>query len=124
MKEQQMSYWDTWHAQAVARNIAEDLADLGRQLLRDHAQHGLDSALDLGTEKDMPFMLELAAQAPATAFVRFMGDIASRNGADGELVARELLSKKLGSMDAADKALAEEESTSKRIWQEFSPEDN
>jgi len=114
-----MYHWDLWHTQALARGVGQELAQVGRELLRDHAQHGLDSG-QLGDVLDMPLMLELAAQVPITAYHRFQGDIAAHNGADcNRDMAFELLVEKMGSEGTVEEALAKEKPLAEQIWRQY-----
>ena len=68
-------YWDHWEQQALAAGVAPHLASLGRELMRDVAQHGRDPEEHLGSESDGPLMLAMALRAPISAEYRFASDV-------------------------------------------------
>lgn len=72
-------YWDNWQSLAIQNGIHPEIARAGRDLMRDHYQHGLGD-LHLGAESDFSKMLDLALTAPVTAYYRFVEDIAAVNG--------------------------------------------
>ena len=61
--------WDEWHRRALAAGVAAELAELGRQVMREAEQHGWDDSLAAGCGGDDggQAMLELALAEPATA---------------------------------------------------------
>lgn len=75
-----MYYWDLWSSRAEALGVPAALASLGRELMREVAQHGHDSTTALGTEDDGPYMLAMCLQAPLSAEQRFSLDLASYSG--------------------------------------------
>lgn len=69
-----MEYWDRWYEQAKASGVAPHLADLGRQVMRDNAQHGLgDTAL--GEESDGPLLLAMCVASPLQTEKRLLDDL-------------------------------------------------
>lgn len=110
-----METWDAWKEAARRAGVSEELAALGREVLRDYVQHGLDAAdpqrQQLGAKAD--YMLDLARHAPAQAFLDFNASLiwGGASGQDGDVVAFSLLIEKLGSRDAADQALRADEKT-------------
>lgn len=51
-------YYDDWYAKALEAGVAPELAQLGREVMRDHFQHGSGEHI-LGEESDGDSMLEL-----------------------------------------------------------------
>jgi hypothetical protein len=69
-----MYYWDSWYEDAVARGVNEDLAQFGRQIMRDHFQHGKGDWL-LGEESDGSEMLRMCLDDPDAAHARFKEEL-------------------------------------------------
>ncbi len=110
--------WDQWHREALAAGVRAELAQLGREVLRNHVQHGHDLVPDAGVWRmaEHPgYMLELARRAPVTAFHDFNAQIIWAAGADGEVGAFALLIDQLGSEEAADAALFREQQIVERL---------
>lgn len=63
-------YWDQWEQKAIAAGVPCELAQLGREVMRDHFQHGKEDYL-LGEESDGGRMLELCLTDPSAAKSRF-----------------------------------------------------
>lgn len=116
--------WDHWHADAIQAGVSVELAQLGREIIRDHFQHGHDLAPDPGVWRlaaHQEYMRNLALQAPNTAFTTFT---AARvweevSGVDGDVEAFALLVERLGSVDRADDALAAEEAAVAALQREM-----
>lgn len=89
-----MAYWDQWHKEAEAGGVPSHLADLGRQLMRDHAQHGL-SDTSLGEEADGPLLLALCKAAPLQAEKRLLDDLHHGLSEDVEQVTAALMAQRL-----------------------------
>lgn len=110
--------WDQWHREAIAAGVRAELAQLGREILRDHVQHGHDLVPDPGVWRmaEHPgYMLELALRAPVTALHDFNAQIIWAAGEDGEVGAFALLIEQLGSGEAADAALFREQQVAERL---------
>jgi hypothetical protein len=118
---QKMETWDVWKAQALEAGVSEELAALGREILRDYQQHGLAAedprGLELGADGD--HLRELALRAPNTAFVDFNACLiwGGASGLDGDIEAFSMLIERLGSQDAADAALQAEEGAVRALEQ-------
>lgn len=110
--------WDQWHREAIAAGVSAELAQLGREILRDHAQHGHGLVPNPGVwhmAKHPSYMLELARRAPVTAFHDFNAQIIWAAGEDGEVGAFALLIDQLGSEEAAEAALFREQQVAERL---------
>lgn len=59
-------YWDYWKNQALVAGVSQELATLGREVMRDHYQHGKEDHL-LGCAADGEKMLQLCLADPAKA---------------------------------------------------------
>lgn len=61
--------WDDWHRYALARGVPEDLAGLGRLLVREAFNHGWEAWLQslCGWSDDGQALLAFALRAPAKA---------------------------------------------------------
>ncbi len=59
-------YGDRWEQQALAAGVSQELAQLGREVMRDHYQHGKEDYL-LGEEADGVKMLQMCLADPAKA---------------------------------------------------------
>lgn len=112
-------YWDRWHTSALKAGVMPQLAEYGRTVMRDHYQHGLPPD-DLGQDCDGPLMLDLALAAPYTALKRFVSDVATRSGLNGDGVSLEHLVRLLGSLAAVDDALTREKPTADAVWRSHS----
>lgn len=67
-----MFYWDFWQQQALAAGVSQELATLGREVMRDHYQHGKEDHL-LGAEEDGKKMLQMCLDDPKGAEDFFAG---------------------------------------------------
>lgn len=117
-----MANWDAWRDQALSVGVSAELAQLGREILRDHCQHGHDLVPDPGVWRmaDRPdYMLRLAKEAPQTAFHDFSAHLIWAAGQDGEVAAFSLLVERHGSEDAADAALEGERPVVDRLRAEL-----
>lgn len=65
-----MNYWDTWEQKALAAGVAPDVAQLGREVMRDHCEHGKGDHL-LGEEADGDKMLALCLKDAQAAKLFF-----------------------------------------------------
>jgi hypothetical protein len=65
--------WDRWRRRSIAAGLAEDLAQLGRDVMREAAQHGWDEDLcqEMGWADEGTAMLELALRDPDSARSRW-----------------------------------------------------
>jgi hypothetical protein len=113
-----MEIWTTWHAEAIAKGVNAELAQLGYEVLRDHHQHGHayvseDGTWYLGNYPEL--MLQASLRCPSKAFLEFNTTLALSGPPelDAAEVAMDLLVAKLGSRDLADDELWREEP----IWQ-------
>jgi hypothetical protein len=61
-----MHYWDYWKQRALQAGVSPELAQLGREVMRDHYQHGKEDYL-LGEESDGDHMLKMCLDNPHTA---------------------------------------------------------
>jgi len=112
MADEARQQWDHWEQQALHAGVGAELAALGRQVMRDHAQHG--RGLE---DPEQPFLgargeyvLQLALQAPVTAYLEFNAALiwGEASGRDGDVEAFRMLVERLGSDDQAEAALAQE----------------
>jgi hypothetical protein len=65
-----MAYWDKWEQKAQAAGVAADLAQLGREVMRDHSEHGKGDYL-LGEEADGDKMLSMCLEDAQAAKLFF-----------------------------------------------------
>lgn len=72
--------WDGWFEQARASGVAEHLALLGREVMRDVAQHGLDESITLGARDDGPLLIDMMLLAPISTETHLTVDRFSRQG--------------------------------------------
>lgn len=109
-----LSYpWDTWCKRARELGVADDLAQLARDVMRDHAQHGREASWIGG---DHALLLDLCLQAPITARYQCVEALTWWNSAeDGGIAAFADLAKMLGSFDAAQAALDDEAVVAQRL---------
>lgn len=103
-----MEYWDQWHERATAAGVSGHLADLGRQLMRDHAQHGLQDTA-LGEEADGALLLALCQAAPLQAEKRLLDDLHFGLSEDVESVTGALMGQRLRLDDEELQVLLEAE---------------
>lgn len=68
------AYWDRWEQQALVAGVAADLAQLGREVMRDHFEHGKGDHL-LGEKADGDKMLALCLKNAAAAKQRFQEEL-------------------------------------------------
>lgn len=103
-------YWDAWKTKALAAGVPQHLADLGRELMRDLAQHTAGEIRCLGHEADGDKMIAMALAAPVTMELRFASDLRTPVGVSGRVDPEvyELLASRLGGTAALDSALANE----------------
>lgn len=67
-------YWDRWEQRALAAGVSAELAQLGREVMRDHFQHGKEDH-QLGEESDGDYMLDMCMRDPDAAKTRFQEDL-------------------------------------------------
>jgi len=72
--------WDAFERDALAAGVPQHLAVLGRDVMRDVYQHGLDQSITLGTVEDAPLLIDWMLAAPTSAEARLLGDQMSRAG--------------------------------------------
>lgn len=72
--------WDGWFEQARASGVAEHLALLGREVMRDVVQHGLDESITLGARDDGPLLIDMMLLAPISTETLLAVDRFSRQG--------------------------------------------
>lgn len=119
--------WDLWHADAIQAGVSAELAQLGREVIRDHFQHGHNLTPEPGVwrlAEHRSYMRELALLAPNTAFTNFMAAKIweEATGVDGDVEAFSLLVEHLGSVDRADEALAAEEAVAAKLLERATAE--
>lgn len=104
------SHWDRWEAKALAAGVPAHLASLGRELMRDLAQHTAGEIRCLGHEGDGDKMIAMALAAPITMELRFASDLRTPVGVSGRVdqEAYDVLAARLGGAAALDEALASE----------------
>lgn len=104
------SYWDQWETKALAAGVPAHLASLGRDLMRDLAQHTAGEIRGLGHEGDGDKMIAMALAAPVTMELRFASDLCTPVGVSGRVDPEvyELLAARLGGAAVLDAALASE----------------
>jgi len=118
-----METWDEWQTAALVAGVSAELAQLGRAVLRDYSQHGLNAddpnRQQLGGNGD--YMQQLALKAPTQAFLDFHTMLiwAGASGRDGDVEAFALLVDKLGSEDAAEAALGSEAAAAAALKQRY-----
>jgi hypothetical protein len=64
------NYWDKWEQKAIAAGVSTEVAQLGREVMRDHCEHGKGDYL-LGEEADGVKILSMCledAQAAKRCF--------------------------------------------------------
>lgn len=81
------SHWDDWFDRARAAGVDEHLALLGRDVMRDVAQHGLDETITLGARDDGPLLIDMMLLAPVSTETRLAEDQLSRQGFGDEVYA-------------------------------------
>ena len=61
--------WDDWQRWAIAQGVTEDIADLGRSVIREAYQHGWSERLQslCGWRDDGQRMVKLALHSPEKA---------------------------------------------------------
>ena len=69
-----MAYWDDWEQKALAAGVASDLAQLGREVMRDHSEHGKGDHL-MGEKSDGDNMLAICLKDAAAARQRFQEEL-------------------------------------------------
>lgn len=76
--------WDDWQQRAKAAGVPDDLAQLGRSLMREADQHGWSDELqaECGWDDDGAAMIALALSDPATARERWSWLIETDGGDD------------------------------------------
>ena len=72
------NYWDKWEREAIAAGVAPELAQLGREVMRDHYEHGKEDFL-LGEESDGDRMLKLCLKDAQVAKQRFQDELYPNN---------------------------------------------
>lgn len=109
--------WDTWLIRARERGVRDELAELARDVLRDHAQHGREGDW-IGADPE--YLLELCLAAPITAQHDCFEALTWWNSdLDGAAEAFSDLVKMLGSEDAVEDALELELPAVNRLREEF-----
>lgn len=95
--------WDRWYAAAIAAGVPEPLATLGREVMRDVLQHGLDESITLGESDDGPLLIDMMLLAPLSTERRLASDQLSRLGYGDEAlnVVDQIIAKRL-SVDEDD----------------------
>jgi len=106
--------WDQFEALALAAGVAPHLAKLGRAVMRDVAQHGLDPSITLGAADDGPLLIEWMTRAPFSAEFRLLCDQAFRTGVpsnDVDVQALQAIATRIGAeaTDVQDVLRGEEE---------------
>lgn len=78
--------------------MAEHLAALGREVMRDVAQHRLDTAVTLGAQDDGPLLIDMMLKAPITAEGRLTADQLCQlgHGDQAEALADQAIGQRLG----------------------------
>ena len=118
-----METWDEWQSAALAAGVSAELAQLGREVLRDYQQHGQGAEdpdhRQLGANAD--YLQQLALQAPTQAFLDFNAMLiwGGASGRDGDVEAFALLITKLGAEEAAENALSREAPTVAALKQQY-----
>lgn len=117
-------YWDAWEREAIAAGVEVELASLGREVMRDHAQHGRDPSWEMGSADDGPVMLALCLGAPLYAEKRFVEEVTcqSSNLSPDEIEATTAaaVATRLGISEVdLDARLMEEWPKRDAIWREF-----
>ena len=118
-----METWDEWQSAALGAGVSAELAQLGREVLRDYQQHGQDAEdshhQQLGANGD--YLQQLALQAPTQAFLDFNARLiwGDASGRDGDVEAFALLITQLGSQEAAEVALSREAPTVAALKQRY-----
>lgn len=106
MAELQTWPWDEWMKSVAERGVSADLAQLGRDVLRDHAQHGKEGWL-VG---DPDYLAALCLEAPITAEYECFEALTWWNSdCDGAQEAFIHLADRFGGDDAAQAALDREQ---------------
>ena len=104
--EQQIWPWDEWLRSVASRGVTAELAQLGRDVLRDHTQHGKEGWL-IGNPD---YLAALCLAAPITAEYECFEALTWWNSdRDGAQEAFIHLAGRLGGDDAAQAALDREE---------------
>jgi hypothetical protein len=78
-------YWDWWETKAVATGVPVHLPRLGRELMRDMAQHTAGEVRGLGHVGDGHKMIAMALAAPTTTELRFASDLRTPVGVSGRI---------------------------------------
>lgn len=102
--------WDIWFVKALERGVPESLSRLARDVLRDHAQHGLSK--EDWRVGDPHYLLKLCEAAPNTAHYECFEALTWWNSdRDGAAMAFADLVVMMGSEDAVEDALQREEAS-------------
>jgi hypothetical protein len=68
------NYWDRWEQKAIAAGVDPALAQLGREVMRDHCEHGKGDYL-LGEESDGDKMLAICLKDAQASKRRFQEEL-------------------------------------------------
>ena len=79
--------WDRWKTKALAAGVAEELAELGRAVMREHYQHGWPSHDNEVSARSGEEMLRLALSEPEEAAARWQWLLDTDGGKHVALVA-------------------------------------